>query len=144
MITKWYRKPSNKNIIVHYHSAHPFYIERAVVKNMFRTAKKVCTGEDERKESIKMACDIAEMNGYRNFPTTRRATSGGVILRHGSTSIDGKIPLVLPFISDEVSATIRKCLKRSGLENAVAIVNVPSLNLKKRLSILEKRQDHST
>uniref|UniRef100_A0A7I4Y8Y3 Reverse transcriptase domain-containing protein n=1 Tax=Haemonchus contortus TaxID=6289 RepID=A0A7I4Y8Y3_HAECO len=133
MITKWYRKPSNKNIIVHYYSAHPFYIKRAVVRNMFRTAKKVCTGEDERKESIKMACDIAEMNGYRNFPTTRRAPSGGVILRHGSTSIDGKIPFVLPFISDEVSATIRKCLKRSGLENVVTIVNVPPLNLKKRL-----------
>ncbi|XGW04114.1 hypothetical protein V3C99_015343, partial [Haemonchus contortus] len=67
IVTKWYRKPSNKNIIVHYHSAHPFYVKRAVVRNMFRTAKKVCTGEDERKESLKMAHDIAWSNGYYNF-----------------------------------------------------------------------------
>ena len=60
-----------------------------------------------------------------SFPTSRRASSGGVILRHGSTSIEGKTPFLLPFISDEVSASIRKCLKRSGLENLVAIVNVP-------------------
>ncbi|XGW34801.1 hypothetical protein V3C99_018655, partial [Haemonchus contortus] len=50
-------------------------------------------------------------------PTSRRASSGGVILRHGSTLIEGKTPFVLPFISDEVTASIRKCLKRSGVVN---------------------------
>ncbi|XGW34489.1 hypothetical protein V3C99_018419 [Haemonchus contortus] len=67
------------------------------------------------------------------FSATRRASSDGVILRCGSTSIDEKIPFVLPFISDEVSGAVRKCLKRSGLENAVSIVNAPPFNLKKRL-----------
>ncbi|XGW17788.1 hypothetical protein V3C99_002406, partial [Haemonchus contortus] len=133
IVTKWYRKPSNQNIIVHYHSAHPFYVKRAVVRNMFRTARKVCTGEEERKESLEMARDIPWSNGFYTFPASREASSGGVILRHGSTTIEGKTPFVLPFISDEVSASIRKCLKRSGLENLVAIVNVPPFNLKKRL-----------
>ncbi|XGW06639.1 hypothetical protein V3C99_016736, partial [Haemonchus contortus] len=129
----WYRKPSNKNIIVHCRSAHPFQTKRAVVRNMFRTALKVCTGEDERKESLEMARDIAQLNGYGYSPTTHRPFFSGVLRRNGSTFMDGKVPFVLPFISDAVSAAIRKCLKRSGLENSVAIINVPPLNLKQRL-----------
>ncbi|VDM58650.1 unnamed protein product [Angiostrongylus costaricensis] len=34
-ITKWYRKPSSKNILVHYLSSHPSYTERALIRNMF-------------------------------------------------------------------------------------------------------------
>ncbi|EYC44211.1 hypothetical protein Y032_0468g2007 [Ancylostoma ceylanicum] len=66
-VTKWYRKPNNKNIIVHCRSAHPQQMKRAVVKNMFRTAAEVCSGEAERKESIALAKHIAASNGYKLF-----------------------------------------------------------------------------
>ncbi|XGW03292.1 hypothetical protein V3C99_014911 [Haemonchus contortus] len=100
---------------------------------MFRTAAKVCTGEDERKESLEMARDIAQLNGYSISPTTHKVFSSGAERRHGSAFMEGKVPFVLPFISDEVSTAIRKCLKRAGLENSVAIINVPPFNLKQRL-----------
>ncbi|VDM57595.1 unnamed protein product [Angiostrongylus costaricensis] len=40
-ITKWYRKPSSKNIVVHYLSSHPSHTKRALIRNMFRTAASV-------------------------------------------------------------------------------------------------------
>ncbi|KAK6732733.1 hypothetical protein RB195_016849 [Necator americanus] len=41
--TKWYRKPGNKNISVHFLSAHPFHMKKAVLNNMFRMAGTVCS-----------------------------------------------------------------------------------------------------
>uniref|UniRef100_A0A183G4D0 ABC transporter domain-containing protein n=1 Tax=Heligmosomoides polygyrus TaxID=6339 RepID=A0A183G4D0_HELPZ len=59
---------------------------------------------------------------------------------HGWKAIQGngiipttKIPFLVPFVSDEVSTSIRKCLRRFGLENLAAVVNVPSDNPKIRL-----------
>ena len=45
-ITKWYRKPSSKNILVHYLSSHPSNTKRALAIKMFRTATNVCTGKE--------------------------------------------------------------------------------------------------
>ena len=39
-ITKWYRKPSNKNILVYYLSSHPSHTKRALLRNMFQTFKE--------------------------------------------------------------------------------------------------------
>lgn len=39
-------------------------MKRAVVKNMLRTAALVTSGEEKRKESMKLAQDIAASNGY--------------------------------------------------------------------------------
>ena len=50
-IRKWYRKPSNKNILVHYLSSHPSHTKRALIRNMFQTARNVCTGRKEKEES---------------------------------------------------------------------------------------------
>ncbi|EYC10323.1 hypothetical protein Y032_0056g2678 [Ancylostoma ceylanicum] len=43
------------------------------------------------------------------------------------------IPLCIPFISDELSSSIRLCLKKSGLDGFVNLVDVPSDNLKRLL-----------
>ncbi|XGW34408.1 hypothetical protein V3C99_018352 [Haemonchus contortus] len=59
---KWYRKTSSENILLHATSAHPQAVKRAVV-NMLRTATSVCTGEAERHESRRLACEIAAVNG---------------------------------------------------------------------------------
>ncbi|VDL77183.1 unnamed protein product [Nippostrongylus brasiliensis] len=63
-ITKWYRKPSSKNILVHSKSAHPAWTKAAVIGNMFRPARAVSTGEKEREESLTLAQEIAAKNGY--------------------------------------------------------------------------------
>ncbi|XGW33962.1 hypothetical protein V3C99_018028 [Haemonchus contortus] len=108
--TKWYRKPSNKNIIVHCHSAHPFQTKRAVVRNMFRTAASVCSGENERRESVKMAHEIAALNGYGPSSTSHRERNAVTNNRPRGTSLNGKIPFIIPFVSGELSTSIRRCL----------------------------------
>ncbi|VDP09511.1 unnamed protein product [Heligmosomoides polygyrus] len=79
---------------------------------MFRTAASVCTGEGEGR------------NSWR--PTVRTA-------QENSTTPTTKIPFLVPFVFDEASTSIRKCLRRSGLENLVAVIDLPPDNLKTSL-----------
>ncbi|VDP00532.1 unnamed protein product [Heligmosomoides polygyrus] len=37
----------------------------------------------------------------------------------------GKVPFEVPFISDDVSTSLRKCVRSAGLENVVTVVEVP-------------------
>ncbi|VDM60210.1 unnamed protein product [Angiostrongylus costaricensis] len=62
-LTKWYRKPSNKNILVHFLSSHPSHTKRAIVRNMFRTAISVCNTRELKEEWRDLARQIAISNG---------------------------------------------------------------------------------
>ncbi|EYC29522.1 hypothetical protein Y032_0006g3016 [Ancylostoma ceylanicum] len=130
--TKWYRKPSNKNILVHFLSAHPSHMKRAVVTNMFRTAAKVCSGRAEKEESLELARQIAMSNGYEGHVSTSKRRRQ-LLPRNRDPTIAEKIPFCLPFISDEVSTAIRQCLRRSALNNIVSVVEIPPGNLKRQL-----------
>ncbi|EYC07940.1 hypothetical protein Y032_0068g213 [Ancylostoma ceylanicum] len=102
--TKWYRKPSNKNILVHFLSAHPAHAKKAIVTNMFRTATRVCSGLEEKEESLAFAQRVAAMNGYTNqIPRSKRHK--GVVRQSRESTHADKIPFCLPFISDEVAGT---------------------------------------
>ncbi|EYC11702.1 hypothetical protein Y032_0050g2055 [Ancylostoma ceylanicum] len=126
---KWYRKESSKNILINAKSAHPFAIKRAVIRNMFKTASMVCTGEQERSESRRMASQIASSNGYTVSQHSRKHHPVNRIHNHEGS----RIPLCLPFISDEVSAAIQKCIFRAQLQNDVVLVSIPNANIKKQL-----------
>ncbi|EYC42711.1 hypothetical protein Y032_0521g2875 [Ancylostoma ceylanicum] len=130
-VTKWYRKPNNKNIIVHCRSAHPQQMKRAVVKNMFRTAAEVCSGEAERKESIALAKHIAASNGYKVGGSNAR--SRRLQAPRSKSPKKDKIPFKLPFVSDEVSTAIRRCLRKVNLDSLVTVVDLPPDNLKRQL-----------
>ena len=62
--TRWYRKPASKNILVHYSSAHPTSVKKAVVQNMYRTAIAVSSDGDQKSISVDLANSIARANGY--------------------------------------------------------------------------------
>uniref|UniRef100_A0A7I5E7W2 Reverse transcriptase domain-containing protein n=1 Tax=Haemonchus contortus TaxID=6289 RepID=A0A7I5E7W2_HAECO len=123
---KWYRKNSLKNISLHtnHKSAHPEAVKRAVVRNIYRTATGVCTGEVEREESRKLACEIANLNGYG----TQHRWSGSKA--HSLRNRENVMHLRLPFISDIVSAEVRQCIARADLANDVVLVNLPRDNIK--------------
>ncbi|EYC04498.1 hypothetical protein Y032_0087g2047 [Ancylostoma ceylanicum] len=133
--TKWFRKPSSRNIIVHYKSSHPAHTKTAVVRNMFHTAKSVCSGTEEKQESVRLARSIAESNGYvSTAPYVKRKRHVATPTNNQrDTNPQEKIPLCIPFISDELSRSIRLCLKKSGLDGFVNLVDIPSDNLKRRL-----------
>ena len=125
---KWYRKDSSKNIILNARSAHPSAVKRAILRNMFRTATQMCTGVEEREQSRQLAVNIARENGY----TLQHRQSR---LHNSSSNMErsNKIALCLPFISDHVSAVVRRSIRRAQLSNDIILVNIPSRNIKKRL-----------
>ena len=130
MHVKWYRNESSKNILIHARSAHPTAVKRAVLRNMFKTATKVCTSENERCEARKLAVEIASKNGYSTSRCQRRPSRAGIQSR---TPRDNKIPLCIPFISDKVSAALQQCIVRAQLQDDVFLVNIPNENIRKQL-----------
>ncbi|EYB89038.1 hypothetical protein Y032_0237g3247 [Ancylostoma ceylanicum] len=130
--TKWYRKPSNKNILVHLCSAHPTHAKKAIVTNMFRTAAGVCSGIEEKKESLALAQRVDAMNGYSK-QISRSRKRKEVLPRGRDSTHAEKIAFCLPFISDEVSTAIRQCLRRAALDKYVTVVEIPPNNFKRQL-----------
>ncbi|EYB84864.1 hypothetical protein Y032_0308g2042 [Ancylostoma ceylanicum] len=127
---KWYRKESSKNIILHAKSAHPVTVKRAVIRNMFKTATEVCSGEAERQKSKSLASVIMRENGY----ISRRQDQQRKVRKENKTDVCGKkLPLCIPFISDRVSNAIRQCLVRAQLQDDVVLVNIPNDNIRKQL-----------
>ncbi|XGW34592.1 hypothetical protein V3C99_018497 [Haemonchus contortus] len=124
---KWYRKNSSKNILLHAKSAHPGAVKCAVIRNMYKTATGVCTGEVEREESRKLASEIARLNGYG----AQHGRSG--LKRHFPGNPENMVYLRLPFISDKISAEIRQCIARADLADKVVLINLPGDNIKRQL-----------
>ena len=103
---------------------------------MFRTASTVSSGPEERAESLSLARMIAASNGYRNntnYGSRARWCTKMTSAQPTSPAISDKIPFFVPFISDEVSAALRQCLRRANLNDLVAITDIPPRNLKRLL-----------
>ena len=130
-VTKWYRKPSNKNIIVHCLSSHPSHTKRAIVKSMFRTATNVCTGGEQKEESLALAREIAISNGYKAVASRDRFR--GRTMPPNDLSSENKVPFILPFISNEITTAIKRCLRRAGLDNSVRVIEIPPNTLRRQL-----------
>ena len=130
-MTKWSRKPRNKNILVHFLSSHPSHTKRTLIRNMFRTATPVCTGRELKEESRGLARQTAISNGYEivapRDKSRRRATS------QNERFDQSKVPFNLPFINDEVSVAMKRCLRRAGLEESVSIVEISPNSLRRLL-----------
>lgn len=129
MHVKWYRKPSCKNIILHAQSAHPIAMKHAIIRNMYKTAIQVSSGENEQKESVRLATRIVADNGY---PTRRRHRTTTVRTNVGQRGRN-RVPLCLPFISDNVSNAIKRCIMQAQLEDVAVLVNIPKGNIKRQL-----------
>ncbi|EYC25395.1 hypothetical protein Y032_0012g1863 [Ancylostoma ceylanicum] len=95
---------------------------------MFKTAVQLCTGDDEVKESRKLASDIADANGYTVFQRHSRSHTVS-----SDISRQNKVPLCLPFISDNISAAVRRCIVQAQLQDDVRLVNIPNKNIRSQL-----------
>ncbi|EYC13230.1 hypothetical protein Y032_0044g1047 [Ancylostoma ceylanicum] len=96
---------------------------------MFKTAVQLCTGDDEVKESRKLASDIADATVTDTvFPRHSRSHTVG-----SDISRQNKVPLCLPFISDSISAAVRRCIVQAQLQDDVRLVNIPNENIRSQL-----------
>ncbi|KAK6729102.1 hypothetical protein RB195_006258 [Necator americanus] len=106
-------------------------MKKAVLSNMSRTARSVCSGPEEKKESLTLAHEIAASNGYEiRTSETRYRSERARQLENPTTN---KIPLCIPYISDGMNAAIRRCLRRADLDSSVSVVAIPPNNLKNQL-----------
>ncbi|KAK6758071.1 hypothetical protein RB195_015718 [Necator americanus] len=107
-------------------------MEYVVLNNMFCTARTVCSGPEKRKESLTLAHEIDVSNGYE-IGTSKTRRYRGERARQLENPTTDKIPLCFPYISDEMSAVIRRCLRRADLDSSVPVVEIPPNNLKRQL-----------
>ena len=94
---------------------------------MYKTSRELSSGAQERDESKQLAEVIALSNGYNGMRMFSRHQ------HHLGTFTSDKVVFCMPFISDEVSRSIRDCLRRANLDNYVTLVESPPDNLRKRL-----------
>ena len=112
--TKWYHKLNNKNILIHYLSAHPTRTKKAVIGNIFEAAKRAASGEEERSVPIRMGQKVAIFNGY----TFKRYGYRGQFLRKErfpSNNDDTKVQYRLPHVSENLCRAVRSCQRQAGL-----------------------------
>uniref|UniRef100_A0A0K0D1H3 AcidPPc domain-containing protein n=1 Tax=Angiostrongylus cantonensis TaxID=6313 RepID=A0A0K0D1H3_ANGCA len=79
----------------------------------------------QREESPKLARQIAISNGCETVASRHRHREK-TEAQIGDNSSENKAPLLLPLISNEESAAIKRCLTRAGLENSVKVIEIPS------------------
>ena len=104
LVSRYYRKPQNKGIILHSKSHHPLTTKVEVLKNFYKTAQEVSSGHDEREHSYRIVDDLARKIGYR---PQRPSPTHHTTPRRRSPSSSYKAPLKLPYVSEEVSNKIR-------------------------------------
>ncbi|XGW23140.1 hypothetical protein V3C99_005411 [Haemonchus contortus] len=131
--TKWYRKPSCKNILIHCHSAHPIRTKQSVIRNMFRIASRVSSDTDLMTESLDLARKVARSNGYPGFHQDSQRGGHFTHRRLRPQASVNKAVLCLPFISEEMSRAIRACVTRCDLQEEVRVVEIPPGNLSRKL-----------
>ncbi|EYC19566.1 hypothetical protein Y032_0024g941 [Ancylostoma ceylanicum] len=111
-------------------SVHPNAVKRTIVRNMFRTATKVCTCDGEQCVSRKLASEIASSNGYS---TSRLQSRSPHTANRSRTPRLSKVPLCMPLFPDRVTAAFQQCIIRAQLQDDVILVNIPNDNIKKQL-----------
>uniref|UniRef100_A0A0K0D927 RING-type domain-containing protein n=1 Tax=Angiostrongylus cantonensis TaxID=6313 RepID=A0A0K0D927_ANGCA len=89
---------------------------------MFRTAISMCTRKQLKEESPDLARQINISNGYEMV--TRGDMFKRRVTPQDQTLGQKKIPFTLPFISDEASIATKRCFRRAGLEESVALVEI--------------------
>ena len=127
-LSKWFRKPANRNIILHSSSHHPAHVKKAVVSATLRTAS-VLSSAPHRSESRDLASRIIRSNGYENTSGPRAAR-----VVH-SPPDERKTVFTIPFVSDAFTAAIKGCCIEAGIDAVVVAKSGPNL-----LSLLSRNR----
>uniref|UniRef100_A0A0K0D2U7 Guanylate cyclase domain-containing protein n=1 Tax=Angiostrongylus cantonensis TaxID=6313 RepID=A0A0K0D2U7_ANGCA len=98
---------------------------------MLQTATSVCTSGELKEESRDLARQIAISNGYE-IVTPRDKFRGRATLKKQRFG-QNKVSFILPFISDEISAAMKRCLRTADLEESVAIIEIQPNTLRRQL-----------
>ncbi|XGW28182.1 hypothetical protein V3C99_008187 [Haemonchus contortus] len=100
---------------------------------MFETASAVSSEGEKRTEFMEMARQIAQENGYGcdGQPAWRGRRAR---MEHAQEEERTKVPFCVPFVSDDMSAAIRACLRKADLQDSVGVVEIAPRTSKDSLS----------
>ena len=126
--TRWYRKPSNRNILLHKKSAHPMRMKSNIISNTLARVN-IASSREHLKTSKNLALKIIENNGY-HIDLSKKRLNNRTIRSSVKNLKKGPI-LKIPFICEKFTREIQKCIKAYNLP--IQVVTIPPPNLRKML-----------
>ena len=128
--TELFIKPMSANVILHFNSAQPISVKRATVRSQYLRALRLSSPGDSTVRSLEKIDRLFRHNGYppailrrarkeaeRAYHDERRGTGSRPRRERDTTN---KIPLVLPFVDDELCHKVQGIVKNSRLNFQVA------------------------
>ena len=110
-MSKFYRKPQKKNIVIHARSHHCLKTKVVTVKNFYYTAENSSTTPEFVEESLQVIDKLLRCNGYKNpkdLRTSKQGVSSGCDKDKGHTLVHLKLPYMSESISKQVVKFVRK------------------------------------
>ena len=110
VMSKFYRKPQKKNIVLHARSHHCLKTKVETAKNFYYTAENCSTSPEFVEESLQVVDKLLRCNVYKN-PRDLRTSKQGVSLGYkdkGHTLVHLKLPCMSEAISKQVIKFVRK------------------------------------
>ena len=111
--TRFYRKPTKKQITLHKESHHPLEIKEEVIKNYYRNAENVSSCETRKQESWEICDKLFKNNGYKNPQEVTKKKQKN--RKKNKSNESQKVCLSLPYISNRVSNIVKNFIKKKKL-----------------------------
>ena len=121
--TRLYRKPQRRNITIHAQSHHPKSMKYNTIRNSFKDAKEISSGNEEAKHSSAIVEKLYRCNGYR-LSELKQETDDTVI--NDAPQKPGI--LCLDYVSEDVSNKIRQFIRKSKLN--LRVIFLPGRKLR--------------
>ena len=123
-MSKFYRKPQKKNVVLHARSHHYLKIKVETAKN---TAENSSTTPESVEESLQVVDKLLHYNGYKN-PRDLRTSKQGVSSVYDKDKGHTLVHLKLPYMSEAISKQIVKFVRKQKLP--VKVIFTPGRKLR--------------
>ena len=101
VMSKFYRKPQKKNIVLHARSHHCLKTKVETAKNFYYTAENSSTTPEFVEESLQVVDKLLRCNGCKN-PSDLRTSKQGVSLGYDKDKGYTLVHLKLPYMSEVI------------------------------------------
>ena len=126
-MSKFYKKPQKKNIVLHARSHHYLKIKVETAKNFYYTTENSSTTPEFVEESLQVVDKLLRYNGYKN-PRDLRTSKQGVSSVYDKDKGHTSVHLKLPYMSENISKQIVKFVRKQKLP--VKVIFTPGRKLR--------------
>ena len=128
-----YQKPSDSGVNLNFASSTPKSLKMSVATEQFRRAVTLSSNKEAETRSVGKIKVLLKENGYtlRAIETAFKRSKGFGKHPRKSQGNTSKVPMKLPFRSDELDKQVRKLVKQSGLN--IRVVYTKGQNIKQQL-----------